>query len=171
MVLIDSAHERQLEANPTMRAAVESGVAQFKGLAPLASWGLLAMLPENIPGRGLPDAAHRDYVAVLATTNYFAVAADETAMLLTNLERMAAMPRSIEDWPLTVLSRGRVDGPPDATRAELVALEPAWQGLQVDLTGLSRDSQHVVAEDSGHYVQLDQPDLVVEEVRKMLAKL
>lgn len=128
------------------------------------------MLPENIPERGLPDAAHKDYAAVLATTDYFAVAADETAMLPTNLERMAAMPRRIADWPLTVVSRGRVDGPPGATRAELVALEQVWQGLQVDLTGLSRNSQHVVAAGSGHYVQLDQPDLVVEGVRKMLAQ-
>lgn len=171
LVLLDPAHERQLEVSPTMASAVEAGVAQFQGLVPLASWGLLAMLPQNIPGRGLPEAAHGDYAAVLATTDYFAVAAEETAMLPANLEAMAALPRYLGDLPLTVLSRGRVDGPPNASSSDLAVLKRAWEDLQSDLAGLSTDARHIVAENAGHYVQLDRPDLVVQEVRKTLGQL
>jgi pimeloyl-ACP methyl ester carboxylesterase len=171
LVLIDPAHERQLEASPTIREAVESRVAQFEGLVPLASWGLLAILPQTIPNRGLPEDAHADYTAVLATRNYFAVAAEETRMLPANLDAMAKLPRDLGDLPLTVVSRGRVDGPPGLAPADLNALEQAWGDLQGDLAGLSSVSRQVVAEDAGHYVQLDHPDVVVEEVRMMLGLL
>jgi pimeloyl-ACP methyl ester carboxylesterase len=168
LVLVDPAHERQLEVSPTMRASVEAGAAQFEGLVPLATWNLLAMLPGNIPNRGLPEAAHGDYAAVLATTGYFSVAAEETRMLPANLEAMAAVPRDLGDLPLIVVSRGRVDGPPGATTEDITLLGQAWRGLQADIAELSTDSRHIVAEDAGHYVQLDRPDLVVEAVRDML---
>lgn len=171
LVLIDPAHERQLDATPTMRVAVARGVAQFESLVPLASWGLLAMLPGSIPTRGLPEATHSDYTAVLATTAYFSVAAEETAMLPANLKAMAALEADLGDLPLTVLSRGRGDGPPDAKAADLARMEQAWRDLQIDIARLSTDSRHIVAEESGHYVQLDRPDLVVEAVRKMLERL
>lgn len=171
MVLLDPAHERQLAASPTMAAAVDAGVAQFSGLVPLASWGLLAMMPGNIPSRGLSEAAHGDYAAVLATTEYFAVAAEETAMLPANLEAMAAMPDALGDLPLTVLSRGRMDGPPGASTSDLTALEQAWGELQAEIAGLSTNSQHRLADESGHYVQLDRPDLVIEAVREMLDRV
>lgn len=171
LVLIDPAHERQLEASPTMREAVASGVAQFEGLVPLASWGLLAMLPQTIPNRGLPEDVHADYAAVLATRDYFAVAAEETHMLPANLEAMAKLPRDLGDLPLTVVSRSRVDGPPGATPADLRVLEQTWDDLQDELAGLASASRHVVAEDAGHYVQLDRPDVVIEEARKMLGLL
>ena len=171
LVLVDPAHERQLEASPTMRASVEAGAAQFEALAPLASWNLLAMLPGNIPNRGLPDGAQGDYAAVLATTGYFSAAADETRMLPANLAAMAALPHDLGDLPLTVVSRGRVDGPPGATLEDLAELEQAWGELQVDIAGLSSDARHVVAEDAGHYVQLERPDLVVSAVEAMLGRV
>jgi pimeloyl-ACP methyl ester carboxylesterase len=171
LVLVDPAHERQLEASPTMRASVDAGAAQFEGLVPLASWNLLAMLPGNIPNRGLSEEAHSDYAAVLATTGYFSVAAEETRMLPANLEAMAAVPRDLGDLPLAVVSRGRVDGSPGATAEDLAVLERAWRDLQEDLATLSTRGHHVVAGDARHYVHLDRPDLVVRTVEAMLSQV
>ena len=170
LVLVDPAHERQLEMSATMREAVEAGAAQFDGLVPLASWGLLAVLPGNIPDRGLSGAAHGDYAAILATTDYFAVAAEETRMLPANLEAMAARPRNLGELPMTVLSRGRVDGPPNATPDDLAALERAWRALQSDIATLSADARHIVADGAGHYIQLDRPELVVRAIELMLSR-
>lgn len=171
LVLIDPAHERQLEVSPTMRASVEAGAAQFEGLVPLASWNLLAMLPGNIPNRGLPEHAHGRYAAVLATTGYFEVAAEETRMLPANLEATAALRRDLGDLPLTVVSRGRVDGPRGATADDVAALDHAWGDLQSDIAGLSTNARQIVAESAGHYVHLERPDLVIDAVRDMLGRV
>ncbi len=168
MILLDGAHERQLEASPSMRSSIEAGVAQFQSLVPLASLGLLAMMPHTIPNREFPEAAYEDYASVLATTGYFATAAEETAMLPANLEAMAAKPRGLGELPLTVLSRGRVDAPPGATTADPGTLKKAWGDLQAELAGLSANSRHVEVDDSGHYLHLDRPDLVVKEVQRLL---
>ncbi len=171
LVLLDPAHERQLEASPSMLASVEAGAVQFEGLVPLAQWNMLAMLPGNIPNRGLPEDAYGDYAAVLATTGYFSAAAEETRMLPANLEAMVVLPRNLGNLPLTVVSRGRVDGPPGASADDLAALEQAWRDLQADLTALSTGGRLIVAADAGHDVQLDRPDLVVRAVEATLSQL
>jgi len=43
--------------------------------------------------------------------------------------------------------------------------EQAWQQMQDELAQLSTKSTHVIAKNSGHYIQLDRPDLVIEAVR------
>lgn len=40
--------------------------------------------------------------------------------------------------------------------------------MQTDLLSLSSNSRHVLANKSGHYVQLDQPEIVIEAVRKLV---
>jgi pimeloyl-ACP methyl ester carboxylesterase len=44
----------------------------------------------------------------------------------------------------------------------------AWQQMQEELAHLSTRGTHTIAKNSGHYVQLDRPDLVVEAVRKVV---
>jgi pimeloyl-ACP methyl ester carboxylesterase len=58
--------------------------------------------------------------------------------------------------PLVVVTRGR-------------DLNPQWRAGQAALLRLSTRSSQVVAAGSGHYVQLDQPEVVVEAVRTVLA--
>lgn len=67
--------------------------------------------------------------------------------------------------PLVVLSRSRwtagPDGPDDRARLAL------WMDLQRDLAAQASRARHVVAPDSGHYVQNDAPSLVVDAVREL----
>ena len=73
------------------------------------------------------------------------------------------MAGSLGDLPLIVISHGSrvVFGQKD--------LEDGWARLQKTLTGLSTDSVHVVATDSGHLIPWDQPELVVEAIRQVEA--
>ena len=43
-----------------------------------------------------------------------------------------------------------------------------WIELQNELAELSLNSTHTVAEKSEHYIQYDQPDLVIESIRDMV---
>ncbi|MFN2528926.1 MAG: alpha/beta fold hydrolase [Candidatus Baltobacteraceae bacterium] len=51
-------------------------------------------------------------------------------------------------------------------RTEAFTFERGWQRLQHRWLSLSRNSRQVLAQKSGHYIQLDQPDLVLEAIRE-----
>jgi hypothetical protein len=57
------------------------------------------------------------------------------------------------------------EGFPPETQA---ALEREWQALQAALAALVRGARRVVATESGHYVQLQQPGLVTAAIREVV---
>jgi pimeloyl-ACP methyl ester carboxylesterase len=44
-----------------------------------------------------------------------------------------------------------------------------WQELQKELATRSPQAEHIVATDSGHYIQNDQPALVIDAVKRVVA--
>jgi hypothetical protein len=42
-----------------------------------------------------------------------------------------------------------------------------WDALQQDMASLSSNSQHSVAQHSGHYIQLDRPDLAITAIQSV----
>ncbi len=77
----------------------------------------------------------------------------------------------LEDKPLIVLSHSpralRSPGLPEELAAKL---EVIWSELQEDLVGLSTRSRHIVASHAGHHIQLDEPQLVVDAILKVLGE-
>ncbi|MDP4504049.1 alpha/beta fold hydrolase [Nonomuraea turcica] len=76
------------------------------------------------------------------------------------------------DIPVTVLTCSEVD-PTAKTPQQLTACRKhfrTWYPLQVDLANLSTDSKHVVAENAGHYIHHDQPELVVEAILDLVRR-
>ena len=65
--------------------------------------------------------------------------------------------------PLVVLTRVRpFDWPPDLPPGfSAEAFERAWAAGQAELAALVPGARHVVATESGHAIQLDQPELVI----------
>jgi len=92
-----------------------------------------------------------------------------------NAEQMMAEvsnTRSLGDVPLTVItgtSPTRIDDLDMAIelKNELAAL---WIKQQKDLLTLSTRSQHILAEESGHVVQMDQPEIVINAIRNMVSE-
>ena len=60
--------------------------------------------------------------------------------------------------PLLVLTQGQLNG----------EFEPIWSALQDELATLSTNALHVVARDSGHSIQEDEPDLVSAGIRAVV---
>jgi pimeloyl-ACP methyl ester carboxylesterase len=56
----------------------------------------------------------------------------------------------------------------DSDPIQAAEAEKVWQALQTDPLTLSSDSRLMVAEVSGHNIQLDQPGLVVEVIQEMV---
>ncbi len=63
--------------------------------------------------------------------------------------------------PLIVLSRALRNTPADE----------AWQLQQTELLKLSSDSWQIIADKSGHNIEIDQPEVVVEAILKIITEL
>lgn len=83
-------------------------------------------------------------------------------------DAVAASP--LRPIPLVVLSRGQAMAMPADLPGGLSGemLEDAWQTAQDGLAGLLPDARHVIATESEHYIQLQQPELVIDAVREVV---
>lgn len=75
---------------------------------------------------------------------------------------------SLGDLPLAVLTASRYELPPGLPEALAASLREVRLALQRELAALSMRSTHVVAEQSGHDIQVDQPDLVIDAIRGLV---
>jgi pimeloyl-ACP methyl ester carboxylesterase len=71
---------------------------------------------------------------------------------------------TLGDRPLVVLSHD------PGTQAYSPKMTPVWIELQTELTHLSSNSSQVIAEGSGHMIQIDRPDLVIAAIQKVVAE-
>jgi pimeloyl-ACP methyl ester carboxylesterase len=87
-------------------------------------------------------------------------------------ERMteAATRRPLSDIPLFILSRAKPVALPPNVPADFSPseFEAAWRKGQDELAALLPDAKHAVAKESDHYIQIEQPDLVIEAVRAVV---
>ncbi len=76
---------------------------------------------------------------------------------------------TLGDKPLIVLSRSPTALCPPGLPAEVAErIEQVWSGLQRDLTNLSTRSLQIVATHAGHNIPLDEPQLVIETILKLV---
>ncbi len=75
---------------------------------------------------------------------------------------------SLGDIPVVVLSHDPNTPQPDLPEDLVKPTNDAWEKMQEELAHLSTRGTQVIAKNSGHYVQLDRPDLVVETVRNVV---
>lgn len=75
----------------------------------------------------------------------------------------------MEKIPTVILVRGlRVELPASAPPNFSSVLEPAWRKSEDLLAAAVPHLQYVIARKSGHYIQLDEPDLVVKAIRDVV---
>lgn len=76
--------------------------------------------------------------------------------------------KCVFDFPLTVIIRGLQDNyDKDWPNQEILEVE---QKLQVDFKNLSTKSKIIIANNSGHYIQNDEPELIIEAIVEMVNK-
>jgi len=155
-------------------------------LGGLFAWLYTATYPEDVAGLVLVDAWQEDLVAVLGPAQWAAYVdlatpappgldsyADlEFVEFEAASERMREALKSVPLWPvpLYVISRGKpAQIPPGAPTAfSPNAFEAAWREGQRRLAALRPDARHQIAVEIGHYIQIEQPVLVVEAIRAVV---
>jgi pimeloyl-ACP methyl ester carboxylesterase len=158
LVLVDAFHEEQ-------RERLRGDAASFRRLRrsywiarAMATFGLLRVVRKLLGVRMLPGAvrdapgeSQRAWLATASSPSTHRHALREHRAFGSSLAAFREGAPSLGDLPVAVLTAG-------------VGHLDEWEELQGELADLSSNSRWTVAEDSGHYVPEDAPDLVAEAI-------
>jgi pimeloyl-ACP methyl ester carboxylesterase len=127
----------------------------------------LAQSPNEAPRDKLPPDAQRMRAWALAQVGHVAAAVNpfENEELAGLRAERAKSEHPLGDMPLLVLTRGKSDEDgPDGK-----ALEAEHRRDHAAMAAMSRNGKLIIAEHSGHHVQIDEPELVIKAIRDTLA--
>jgi pimeloyl-ACP methyl ester carboxylesterase len=160
MALVDSSHpEQQKRFPPALNAMDATWIREqefFEFTMPFGIPRLLGFCGNNVEVRAAECNFHSVREAVA-----------ELKAISTSATQTAAT-GSLGDIPLVVLSHDPNTPQPDLREDLVKPTSDAWQQMQQELAHLSTRSTHVIAKNSGHYIQLDRPDIVIDAVRDVV---
>jgi pimeloyl-ACP methyl ester carboxylesterase len=167
LVLVDSSHEEQLERLPDEDRSLRRQVRALAVARVLARLGILRMavglgaVREALGFEKLAPHLQSAARAIALRPQVLDTLHAELSAAEESLAR-SAVRRPLGDLPLAVLTAGR-----QVVRRGQSAedTKQAWRSMQSELVALSTNSQHIIAEESGHYIHEDQPDLVIDAIR------
>jgi pimeloyl-ACP methyl ester carboxylesterase len=180
LVLVDSTNDlvvaEQLDMlSPETRRAFEAWLRspEFGAEPPPPDLDAAALIP-LIPPELLPQLAA--YVALIARPSHQqAVAAEDAALTASRFQvreaKRAREPQPFGALPLIVLINaipGTVASLAEPPTAQVHVRLAVEHELAAHLAGLSSRGTLVRAERSGHYIQLDEPDVVVSAIRAVI---
>ena len=169
MVLVDSALED--EEAITLTKSLQPSPVLLKILATIGVTRLPYTLGGEAPGQTSPDLVDEQAAISSHRKDTFAVA-DETSSLEESFEENRVAPIRLGSKPLVVLTAG--PPPLELMTSQGLSQEQARQidelhsESQADLTRHSQNAKQIIAEDSGHYVHVEQPDLVVDGISQVV---
>ena len=179
MVLVDSVHEEQISRAPESfakfnRQSTQQTIRQLQAYKPFAAIGVFALVPSQVPVDDLlPKAAREAYQAMAAKDTKFleTVIAEEKASDTSLAQVRAARITTLGNIPLIVLSRSQsvLSSDVDLSAEVIRQVNLGWQQMQTELASLSSNGNRVVAEQSGHYIHLQQPQLVSDAIKQVVA--
>ena len=175
MVLVEAGHERQFEQEE-FKKFVASGEIVFPMLRTMTAVGLTRLLTtfDLVP----PLIAEQEKTVSMETrarlrigwlqTRYFATMADEGAALAETTEQVRHA-RLLGNLPLIVLTAtGPMWWPDMPSDIDQRKFRQMWLKLQTDLTRLSTNHRQLFADHGSHFMNFDQPDLIIDAVRQMV---
>ena len=160
MVLVDASHPEQQKRFPPALNDLDAGWIREEEFLEFTT-------PFGIP-RLLGFCGHD--VEVRAAECNFHSAREGVAELKAFPESaaQAATTGSLGDMPLAVLSHDPDTPQPDLPEDLVKPTNDAWQQMQTELAHLSTRGRQVIAKNSGHHIQLDRPDVVIEAVHNVV---
>jgi hypothetical protein len=168
LVLVDSAHENQRHRLPS-NAIKELTILKLLAsvLRMIAPFGIsrVLRLADRMQGATFAEDIRPAAVARMNQAHFPKALFNEVRAVEMNTTQ-GKSPADLGKLPLVVLSRG---GPnPGLPEGKFEQLKKSWGDLQQDLVKLSKNNQHVIAKENGHYIHHDQPELVVEVIRQVV---
>lgn len=182
MVLVDAGHEDQLKRfPPEFEKLEEQMVSYFSGAGLMARFGILRLMGSSTGGMDnapsyvlkLPTNVQPVYMAMLSHPSYFYTTLDERRLLPETGDQVRAT-RKLGDLPLIVLTAEITVDP--ATLEDIgmygdfdaSGIQQVWYELQAEFAALSTQGEQIIVENSTHFVQLDQPQVVIDAIYRVV---
>ncbi|MBE9156914.1 alpha/beta hydrolase [Nodosilinea sp. LEGE 06152] len=176
MVLVDVTHERMYEDAPVEWVKLNKRLEELLPyvLPIMGRTGLLRLLVnfDSLPMAAgifqkLPSSTRSLAKAFYSQTQFAKTFAQESAAVSVSMNQMEQkrQTKSFPDIPLVVLSAGKLDF--DITQE----VREKLQALHADLANESPQGVHIVAKESGHIIQLDKPEFVIDAIRQVVEKV
>ena len=163
IVLVDSSHPDQFKRLPPDPPGTD------------AKWIREAEFVELTAPIGIPRLLGYcgDSAALRAAECTFDSARENAIERRTFRESAAQARRAgdLGDLPLLVLSHRLNHHDPDIPADLEADTNRAFEEMQQELTQLSTRGRRIIADNSGHYIQRDRPDLVINAVHEVVAEL
>lgn len=155
LVLIDSSHPEQTERLPQYKTSPAKKYPARSRTRNISR----PVLHEHYP----EETGARAYRLMSSWKYRFTVQEELLSLPQSAIEVLEAAPLPM--IPLVVLTRGQRVWPNNGLGDEM---EKIWMQMQDELSLLSRDVVHLIAEQSGHSIHLDQPGLVISALQVLL---
>ncbi len=175
IILLDARHEAiNSKMPPAWKKLVVTGKGMYQFMLLASRLGALNLLGKLMGEKAappivmkLPPEIRTTYLAVGFQSKYFQSNLDELAASGESDEQLSRT-GSLGNTPLIVIRHGIPDLFASMPVEQAEQAEIVWQELQAELAKLSSNSQMIIAEKSGHGIQIDQPSLVVDTIRQMI---
>lgn len=181
MVMVESSHEDQFTegwaiGSPDQKRKYEEFLAEEHGCIALAEKGLVPGSPEFKRCVG-DDADPRNSDAINAAQRAYAitprwqaaVASERENVASVSVEQVRATRKDYGDMPLFVLIHSPYPKRDDETQSERDLRTLSWERLHTRMAAMSARGVNMIVPNSGHYIQYDHPQVVVDAVLHALA--
>jgi pimeloyl-ACP methyl ester carboxylesterase len=178
IILVDARHEDLNSKMPPSWQQLEKGgkaVLRFMLLA--SRLNVLTLIAKLMGDKAMPPIAKKlppeilpMYLEVGFKPNYWANNLDEFEAAAES-DKQLSEAGGLGNLPLTVIRHGIPDLFTRLPGSQAEQAEQVWQTLQHELAQLSTNGHLLVAEKSGHGIQLEQPDIVVDAIREMVERV
>ena len=175
MVFVDSSHEQQKYRLPEFEGSgtYEAMMMACRILQPIGVTRMFGLLNQFIDQYELDEPTRNALLANMNQSHTCSSMHWESESFAAEVHDDAP-PISLGDLPVVVLSQGEEPKafPEFGIRLEqAIAQRKAWDVLQQELTDLSSNGQRYIATESGHVIQIDQPELMIEKVTELVLRL
>jgi pimeloyl-ACP methyl ester carboxylesterase len=181
LVLVDAAHEDQLRRYPEAYARKAGDLAEAMGrlrtvYGAVTASGVPALFapwfPDPVAAKLPEQVAAARRAAPLLDASHATTVTDEMGALAEGFDQVRRLRRDLGDLPVVVIRHGDPLGADAGVPPGLEdEVEAAWRSMQDDLTTISAQGRLVVADGSGHDIHLERPDVVIDAIRDVVARI
>lgn len=179
LILVDAAHENQFKELPEELLSFHTKLRKALWISKtfLAPFGLIRLVGESVLGfkkqPRYPEAISDMCSAYMRQTKCLRALYDESKHMAESFAQIEQTPRFFDDLPLTVLVAGNFSNLEQYGFSDhlLHSLQQLRTKYQEDFVGRSTKGKLIIAQNSGHLIPVDQPEIIVKAVQEMLEEV
>jgi|GEM_PF-793873 len=171
LILVDPSHPDMISrldkklGNEGFSEILSRNAKTFSVLRIIEWLGLMALDPEKIPNRGFPEKEYRQYQGIIGSTNYFSMLIEEFDIIMKEMHKSNLHLNGIHNIPVIVLTAPDRELMPESTKEENIRISVEMEIMHREISRLSSKGSMRIVQNSGHYIQIDSPDDVVQAVQ------